>query len=326
MFYELTRSAVLTEGEYNSLWKAYIFSVAGNYLLEEIGLSLWIAFDRLDEAFQGAPDHEVPALRALLRVYLDLGHLHRVKLKLFIRNDLFGRITAGGFVNLTHVNARRLVLSWEPPDLLDLLARRLVDNSELMERLGIDPAHVDSEAEQEDLLRQIFPEQVDAGAGRPTTWNWILSRIRDGQDVRPPRNLIDLVEFTRLSQLRADEREKKEWTDPPLIEGESIKHGLRRLSAARVEDTLEAEYPNLQMYFELFRDGKAEQNRESLAALIGGTNGELQSAIDRLVACGFLERIGDSWKVPMLYRDGLKITQGKAFAAGPGEDPAPDEE
>lgn len=28
---------------------------------------------------------------------------------------------------------------------------------------------------------------------------------------------------------------------------------------------------------------------------------------------GFLEEIGDSFKVPMLYRDGLNITQGKAF-------------
>jgi hypothetical protein len=26
-----------------------------------------------------------------------------------------------------------------------------------------------------------------------------------------------------------------------------------------------------------------------------------------------LEETGDTYKVPMLYRDGLKITQGKAF-------------
>ena len=224
VFYELTRSAVLTEGEYNSLWKAYILSVVGNYLLEmlgtegklreveeileyaglkvgdyrpesvfqrlrttfkaylrtkevegsisvlenglpvvtgkvvpdygeetaegayipfdyalnrlelaldEIGLYIWVAFDRLDEAFQGAPEHEIPALRALLRVFLDLNHLQRVRLKLFIRNDLFGRITTGGFVNLTHVNARRLQLSWAEEDLLDLLTRRLVDNRDV---------------------------------------------------------------------------------------------------------------------------------------------------------------------------------------------------
>lgn len=85
-------------------------------------------------------------------------------------------------------------------------------------------------------------------------------------------------------------------------------------SAARVEDTLQAEYPNLQMYFEIFRGGKAEQNRDSLAELIGGNAPQLQAVLDMLVRCGFLERVGESWKVPMLYRDGLDITQGKAFA------------
>jgi hypothetical protein len=416
VFYELTRSAVLTEGEYNSLWKAYILSVVGNYLVEmlgnegslhdveeilelaglkvgdyrpesifqrlrttfraflkpkevegsisvlenglpvisgkvvpdygeeveggavipfdyalnrleaaldDIGLTIWVAFDRLDEAFQGAPEHEVPALRALLRVYLDLNHLARVRIKLFIRNDLFSRITAGGFVNLTHVNARRLRLSWSQEDLLDLLARRIVDNGEVMTVLGVNPAGVDSDEARLELLERIFPEQVDSGPRKPTTWNWILSRIRDGQDVRPPRNLIDLVEFARQVQLREDERERTEWERPPLIERDALKRGLSRLSSARIEDTLMAEYPNLQMYFELLRDGKAEQNDQSLQELIGGSTEELGGAIDSLVNCGFLERIGETWKVPMLYRDGLDITQGKAFAP---EEPSGEED
>jgi len=417
VFYALTRSAVLTEGEYNSLWKAYVLSVVGNYLIETLGvddeslreieevldlaglnvgdyrpesvfqrlrttfkaylkpkeiggsvsllenglpilsgkvvpdfgeeteeggyipydyalqrletalegldLTVWVVFDRLDEAFQGAPDHEVPALRALLRVFLDLTHLRRVRVKLFIRNDLLSRITAGGFVNLTHVNARRLELSWSPDDLLDMLSRRIVDNAEVMDSLGIAASSVDSSEARHALIQRVFPEQVDAAPRKPTTWKWILARIRDGQDVRPPRNLIDFVDFARLVQQRDDERDNTEWEGQPLIERDALKRGLSRLSSARVTDTLMAEYPNLQMYFELFRDGKAEHNRESLHSLLGGSREELQSAIDLLVGCGFIERIGDTWKVPMLYRDGLKITQGKAFAP---DEPAEDEE
>jgi hypothetical protein len=86
-----------------------------------------------------------------------------------------------------------------------------------------------------------------------------------------------------------------------------------------------AEYPNLQMYFELFRGAKAEQNADSLRELLGSSNGALSESIDALVRCGFLERIGDTWKVPMMYRDGLGITQGKAFAAD-GESTDEDEE
>ncbi len=413
VFYELTRSAVLTEGEYNSIWKAYVLSVIGNYLLDvlgsegslrdvqevlelagldvgdyrpesifqrlrttfrafmkpreaegtisvlenglpvisgrvvpdygeeveggavirhdyalgrledalnEIGLTVWVVFDRLDEAFQGAPEHETPALRALLRVYLDLNHLERIRMKLFIRNDLFARITAGGFVNLTHVNARRLSLSWRPEDLLDLLCRRVVDNTQVLDALEVEPESVDNDEARSELIQRIFPEQVDSGPNKPTTWNWILSRVRDGQDVRPPRNLIDLVEFTRQAQLRDDERERTEWNGPPLIERDAIKRGLGRLSSARVEDTLMAEYPHLQEFFQAFRGAKAEQNEESLSALLGLSGDELSDAIDGLTGFGFLERIGTTWKVPMLYRDGLGITQGKAFGPGGGED------
>jgi DNA-binding IclR family transcriptional regulator len=76
---------------------------------------------------------------------------------------------------------------------------------------------------------------------------------------------------------------------------------------------LMAEYPNLQGYFDAFRNGKAEQNEESLCALLGLKQDAVGRVVDNLVSAGFLERTGQSWKVPMLYREGLAITQGKAF-------------
>lgn len=92
-----------------------------NRVLDDADLTVWLAFDRLDEAFQGYPGAEVPALRALFRTYLDLNAFPRVRLKLFVRKDLFGRIIAGGFVNLTHVNARarRIEIVWDQEDLFD---------------------------------------------------------------------------------------------------------------------------------------------------------------------------------------------------------------
>jgi hypothetical protein len=60
-----------------------------NDVFEEIGFSVWLVVDRLDEAFQGFPEAEIPALRALLRTYLDLLVFPRVRLKLFVRKDLF---------------------------------------------------------------------------------------------------------------------------------------------------------------------------------------------------------------------------------------------
>ncbi len=33
-----------------------------------------------------------------------------------------------------------------------------------------------------------------------------------------------------------------------------------------------------------------------------------------LAELGFLEKLGDTYKIPSLYRDGLNVTQGKAFS------------
>lgn len=128
-----------------------------NRVLDEIDLTVWLAFDRLDEAFQGFPRAEIPALRALFRSYLDLNAFPRVRLKLFVRKDLFARIIAGGFVNLTHVNARKIEIVWDEDDLFDLLFRRVNENEGFLHHLNIEGS------EQQEVFDAIFPEQVDQG-------------------------------------------------------------------------------------------------------------------------------------------------------------------
>ena len=88
--------------------------------LKDFGYTVWIALDRLDEAFQGFPDVEIPALRALFRTYLDLLGFDSFRLKIFVRRDLFRKIIGKGFVNLTHINARKAEIVWEDGDLLNL--------------------------------------------------------------------------------------------------------------------------------------------------------------------------------------------------------------
>ena len=52
---------------------------------------------------------------------------------------------------------------------------------------------------------------------------------------------------------------------------------------------------------------------ESLAKLLKVEIDDVSKAIKPLKELGFLEEIGESYKIPMLYRGGLDITQGKAF-------------
>jgi len=87
------------------------------------------------------------------------------------------------------------------------------------------------------------------------------------------------------------------------------------LSQERVEDTLLAEAGDYASTIERFRGGKAEHNEESLTSLVEVEAAEVRTAVTPLVELGFLEKAGESYKVPMLYREGLSITQGKAFAS-----------
>jgi Mn-dependent DtxR family transcriptional regulator len=66
---------------------------------------------------------------------------------------------------------------------------------------------------------------------------------------------------------------------------------------------------------ERFRDSKAEHNTATLAQLLEIKADNVKAAVKPLIELGFLEEIGESYKVPMLYRDGLNISQGKAFSS-----------
>jgi hypothetical protein len=283
-----------------------------NDVLDEVGYSVWVVLDRLDEAFQGFPQAEVPALRALLRTYLDLSEFDRLTLKLFVRKDLFRRIIEGGFVNLTHVNARKVEIVWDEEDLFDLLCRRFRENAAFVDALGLS-----SDATNDELFYAVFPRQVDQGSRRPTTWNWMLARIRDGNGIAPPRNLIDLVTKAQEAQLRREQRGATEFdptSDGGVIQSEAIKRGLAALSTERVEDTLLAEAGEYAPLIERFRDGRAEHNDDSLAETLDVPAASVRTEVKPLLEIGFLEQTGETFKVPMIYRGGLRITQGKAFA------------
>lgn len=291
-----------------------------NNALEEADISTWLVLDRLDEAFQGYPDTEIPALRALFRTYLDLKEFSRIRLKLFVRQDLFRKITKGeqGFVNLTHINARKVEIIWDDEDLLILLIRRIRANKEFIKTLGLE------EKTPLEIFYALFPNQVDPGTRRPETWKWILARIRDGNSVIPPRNLIDLVKKAQEEQNRQENRESREFEgQTTLITSDAIKKALARLSEERVQDTLLAESGKYSQYIDRFRDGKAEHNLETITETLNVPPENVKGIIKVLLEIGFLEQIRDTYKIPMLYRDGLSVTKGKAFLV---EGDSPDED
>ena len=263
-----------------------------------------------DEAFQGFPNVEIPALRALLRTYLDMLAYPRVRLKLFARNDLFRKVIQGGFVNLTHVNARKIEIVWEEDDLLSLFCRRVRDSEKFI-RIPSFGSLSDKE-----LFDRIFPKQIDQGSRKPTTWVWMMSRIRDGNGIKPPRNLIDLAIKSKEAQMRSNVNPRAFSPGTPVVEADSVRRAHRALSEQRVQDTLLAEAAELTPMIEKFRDGKAEHNTDSLRKLLEVSEHSVRSTIKPLIEMGFLEEIGASSRSRCCTVTASEITQGKAFSGG----------
>lgn len=271
-------------------------------------LRLWVLFDRLDESFVSSPAMEIPVLRALCRTYLDLQSLSHMKVKLFFRQDLFRRIASGGFVNLSHLEAKSVKLSWSSEDLHALLCARIRGNEGLMRELG-----VDNRTSNTSLFDKFFPEQVEVGERKPTTWKWLLTRIEDSNGVRAPRNLIDLINLAKDAQIKKEERSvKQQPRRNALIESDSIKAALKELSEKRVNDTLIAEAGELAEHIQQFKSGKAVQTKETISTLLRKKGTELDKIIDDLKKAGFLGEVGGALKIPPWYRAGLGITQGRA--------------
>src|SRR5437868_6233296 len=116
VFKDLVADPPTGEFEFTALWKLYILTLitqrmrdfgirgaAANEALIAAGYQLWVLLDRLDVAFAETHALERNALRALFRVYLDLGANEAIKLKIFLRSDIWKRITKEGFREASHI-------------------------------------------------------------------------------------------------------------------------------------------------------------------------------------------------------------------------------
>jgi hypothetical protein len=129
-----------------------ITSVDGLYkiiddALENGGFQVWVALDRLDVAFADSHELEANALRALIRVYGDLRAFKNISLKIFLREDIWQRISEGGMREASHV-IRYETVNWTESTLLNLLMRRILNNNALLEEFKLDKSEILDDVEK----------------------------------------------------------------------------------------------------------------------------------------------------------------------------------
>ena len=275
---------------------------------------VWVLLDRLDVAFVENAQLEQNALRALFRVYLDLLGLKNIHLKIFLRTDIWNRITKEGFREASHIT-RHVTISWNRTSLLNLIVRRALHNEALLKHYGVTEDVLDSVDAQEKFFFRMFPDQVEVGPNKPKTLDWLLSRTRDGTQMNAPRELIHFLNSLRARQMRRYELGEPDPDGETLFARAAFKESLPEVSKARLTQTLYAEYPELRDAIEKLRGGKTSQRVETLASIWGNDEATRMIA-DSLVDVGLFERRGSGQEpeywIPFLYRDALGMVQGTA--------------
>jgi hypothetical protein len=287
-----------------------------NSALNQSGYKAWVLLDRLDVAFSDHSELESNALRALFRVYLDIGGLNSVHLKIFLRTDIWSRITQGGFPEASHIT-KHVTLEWSKNALLNLVVRRALHNKAFREAFGVaeELGRTDL-AEQEALFYRMCPRQIDLGSNKPTTFDWVLSRTRDGSKANAPRELIHLFNSLREVEVSRLEIGGEPAEADQLFARPSFKDALPAVSKVRLEQTVYAEYPSQRPWIEKLRGVKTSQWADSLAGLWGISEDDAATQAKELVSIGFFEERGSrdnpEYWVPFLYRDALDLVQGSA--------------
>jgi hypothetical protein len=287
-----------------------------NKALADAGLHAWILLDRLDVAFADNPELESNALRALFRTYLDMMALSHVQLKIFLRTDIWTRITTEGFREASHIT-RHVTISWNRNSLLNLIVRRSIHNRPIREVYAVqEDLPRRSVQDQDQFFYRLCPDQVDVGPNKPNTIDWLLSRTRDGTKSNAPRELIHFLNSLREVQVKRFEIGESGPDGEQLFARPSFKDALPAVSKVRLEQTLYAEYPELKSWLEKLRGAKTLHSPETLADVWNVSSEEAAGLANKLAVVGFFEARGNrnapEYWIPFLYRDALDLVQGAA--------------
>lgn len=273
---------------------------------------VWLLLDRLDVAFSDSPELERNALRALFRVYNDMRAYPEISLKIFLRSDIWSAINVGGFREASHLT-RHLNIRWDPDSLLQLAVQRILQSEALCKHYGVDRKDVLADSSmQMELFHIVYPPQVDQGARKPKTFDWCLSRTKDGTGSNAPRELIHLLSVVRDNQLNRCNNGKDSPAGKSVYDRQSFKEAMKIVSKVRFELTLYPEYPSHRRRIEKLRNQKATQTLTTLSEIWEVSMEECSMYADALVEIGFFEKAGEFYNVPFMYRPFLKMTQGKA--------------
>ena len=273
-------------------------------LLQEKNQVVWLLYDELDAGFGSSPEDYTRrrrSLESLLAWWLESGtNLKQIVPKIFLREDIWKQFN---FTNTGHYSGRSLELRWEEVDLWRLVLRQALTNSSslsksLGEKLGVTVERLDIIG-LEQLRQSLYPlwgERMGSG-NKAYTYNWVITRITDGQKNCFPRSLILLLE----EAVKIEKGFSTEYSLDITLRPKALINAFPSVSQQRV-DEVRNEYPELKDFLERLQGERSPINEDRLSEIWNLQGGELSLRIQDMVDAGILiERSRPKDPTPRTY-------------------------
>lgn len=258
--------------------------------LQQNNQMVWLLYDELDAGFGSSQkDYERRrrALEALLAWWLESGtNLKQIVPKIFLREDIWNQLN---FTNTGHYSGRSLQLRWEEADLWRLVLRQALKSSDLLrksleQKLGVTVERLNIIG-LEQLRQSLYPlwgERMGSG-NKAYTYNWVRTRIADGQKNCFPRSLILLLE----EAVKIEKEFSTEYGAQITLRPKALINAFPNVSQQRVAE-VRNEYPELENFLERLQGERCPIDENRLAEIWNIEDGALALRIKDMVEAGIL--------------------------------------
>lgn len=307
-------------------------------IMQETNCLAWVLLDKLDLLFIDDFEKLKAAITGLVQILVEHSNrFQNIHFKIFLRNDIYRQLR---IVNKSHLVNYTQEMKWRESLLMKLLVSRAIADPAVQawveaqsgEKIEVANVIGGDDALVQKVFYTIFEPTLGPGSGPvsepavPFTHIWIMRHLTDGMGNIYPRELIHLGNLAVEKQREIDRAEGKH-SSARLVGARALKEAFASVSVYRCDTYLYSEFPHLEKHFDVFRGSdKATFTRDELTKLFARFTPNGDEGIRAIYDAGLITPVGrtvDSsveFKVPLLYRIGLGITQrGSKVRAMPKE-------
>ncbi|MDP3765898.1 MAG: hypothetical protein Q8R04_05280 [Nanoarchaeota archaeon] len=277
-------------------------------LLEKWDMEAWVTIDRLDETILSSNRKQMEAIDALLPVIKDFSGFKKIKIIIFLREDMFRQLQ---YPHKDHFYSTTRILRWNKENLLYMIVKRILLNYGIKQDFTFEKA--------KEIFYWVFEKKIPSSNAKDS-FEWIYNHLMDGHETTNPRDVVLMGNQCRDEQLSA-----KFATKNAIISGTAIVRAQKQVAASKFDD-LQRIYPETKKILinfsnDIVKDSYGRINKQHFTEIFSGkSEQEIEGYIRLLLNVGFLKpenkqnpMSSQYFDIPYVYKTplGIKSTGAK---------------